>query len=194
MFFCLVSSIHSLFGYFTVYEVDTYNNFQDDQGNKLCIGELKYIFKKGKQALSFVNNVPARDEKSVLSLVVRLLLEHSNVPKEKSCIEVLLMKDIKKSSKDKRIYANSIEKVNASFAKKNVNFIAMSLLFDVFIYHNAQAAPAPWADRHLSLKDKICSNKIKLFYSSFASIRMRIKPGSCLVKGNSVLLDGQCLT
>jgi hypothetical protein len=83
-----------------VYKVDTYNNFQDDQGNKLCIGKLKYVPKKGKQALSFADNVLARDVKSALSLVVRLLLEHSNVPEEKSCIVDLFMKDIKKSSKD----------------------------------------------------------------------------------------------
>jgi hypothetical protein len=61
------------------------------------------------------------------------------------------MKDIKKSAKDKRIHANSIGKVNASFTKFVIDFIAMSLLFDVFIYHYAQAAPAPWAGRHLSI-------------------------------------------
>ncbi len=153
--FLLLSFIYSLtIYYFAVYELDTYNNFQDDQGDKLCIGELQYVSKKGKHALSFVNNVPARDVKSALSLVVCLLLEHSNVPKEKSCIADLLMKDIKKSSKDKTIHANSIGKVNASLAKFVVDFIAMSLLFDVFIYHNEQAAPAPWAGRHLSIKDQ----------------------------------------
>jgi hypothetical protein len=115
---------------------------------------LKYVSKKGKQALSFVNNVPARDVKSALSLVVRLLLEHSNVSEEKSSIVDLFMIDIKKSSKDKMIHANSIGKVNASFAKFVVDFIAMSLLFDAFIYHNAQAAPAPWADRHLSIEEQ----------------------------------------
>jgi hypothetical protein len=98
---------------------------------------LKYVSKKGKQALSFVNNVPARDVKSSLSLVVRLLLEHSNIPEEKSSIVDLLMIDIKKSSKDEMICTNSIGKVNASFAKFVVDFIAMSLLFDEFIYHNA---------------------------------------------------------
>ncbi len=92
--------------------------------------------------------------KSALSLVVRLLLEHSNVPEEKSSIVDLLMIDIKKSLKDKMIHANSTGKVNASFAKFVVDFIAMSLLFDVFIYHNAQAAPAPWAGRHLSIKEQ----------------------------------------
>ncbi len=67
--------IHKLyeFTYFAVYQVDTYNNFQDDQGNKLRNGELKYATKKGKQALSYVDNDPARDVKSVLSLVVPLL-------------------------------------------------------------------------------------------------------------------------
>jgi hypothetical protein len=150
--------------YFAVYEVDTYNNFQDDQGNKLCIGELQYVSKKGKQALSFVNNFPARDVKSVLSLVVRPFLEHSNVPEEKSCIVDLLIKDIKKSSMDETIHANSIGKVNASFAKKINDFIAMSLLFDAFIYHNAQAAPAPWAGKHLSIKEqKFVSAKSNCF-------------------------------
>ncbi len=137
-----------------MYKIDTYNDFQDDQGNKLCIGELQYVSKKGNQALSFVDNVPTRDVKSVLSLVVCLLLEHSNVPGEKSCIVDLLMKDIKKSSKDETIHANSIGKVNASFAKFVVYFIAMLLLLDAFIYHNAQAAPAPWAGRHLSIKEQ----------------------------------------
>ncbi len=104
--------------------------------------------------MSFVDNVPTRDIKSALSLVVRLLLEHSNVPEEKSSIVDLLMIEIKKSSKDKTIHANSIGKVNASFAKFVVDFLAMSLLFDAFIYHNAQAAPAPWADRHLSINEQ----------------------------------------
>ena len=113
-----------------------------------------YVSKKGKQALSFVDNVAARDVKSALSLVARLLLEHSNVPEEKSSIVDLLMIDIKKSSKDKTIHANSIGKVNASFAKFVIDFIAMSLLFDAFIYYNAQAAPAPWAGRHLSIKEQ----------------------------------------
>ncbi len=92
--------------------------------------------------------------KSALSLVVHLPLEHSNVPEEKSSIVDLLMIDIKKSSKDKTIHANSIGKVNASFAKFVVYFIAMLLLLDAFIYHNAQAPPAPWAGRHLSIKEQ----------------------------------------
>ena len=77
----------------------------------------------------------------------------SNVPKEKSSIVDLLMIDIKKSSKDKTIHAKSIWKVNASFVKFVVDFIAMLLLFDVFTYHNAQAAPTQWAGMHLSIKE-----------------------------------------
>jgi hypothetical protein len=134
--------------------VDTYNNFQDDQGNKLQIGELNYVSKKGKSALSFVDNVPARDVKSELSLVIRLLLEHWTVPEEKSSIVDLLMVEIKKSSKDKRIHANLIGKVYASFAKFVVDFLAMLLLFDSFLYYNAQAAPAPWAGRHSSMDEQ----------------------------------------
>ncbi len=46
------------------------------------------------------------------------------------------------------------QQVNASFAKFAVDFLAMSLLFDSFLYHNAQAAPAPWAGRHLSMDEQ----------------------------------------
>ncbi len=115
---------------------------------------MKYVSKYGKEALSFVDNVPARDLKSALLLVVRLLLEDSNVPEEKNCVVDLLMKDIKKSSKEERIHSNSIGKVNTSFAKFVVDFIAMLLLFDEFVDHNAQAAPAPWAGRKLSTKEQ----------------------------------------
>jgi hypothetical protein len=126
------------------------------------MGGLKYVTKYVKEALSFVDNVPARDVKSALSLDVRLLLEHSNVPEEKSCVVDLLMKDIKKSSKEERIDSNSIGKVNASFAKFVVEFIAMLLLFDACIVPNAQAAPSPYglAGNYLS-KSTICSKKIK---------------------------------
>jgi hypothetical protein len=113
-----------------------------------------YVSKKGKQALSFVDNVLARDVKSALSLVVRLLLGHSDTPEEMVSIVDLLMIDIKKSLNDETIHDNSIGKVNASFAKFVVDFLAMSLLFDALIYHNAQAAPAPWAGRHLSIKEQ----------------------------------------
>jgi len=134
--------------------VDTYNDFKDDQGNQLQIGELNYASKKVKSVLSFTDNVPARDIKSALSLVVRLLLEHSSVTNDKSCINDLLMVQIKKLSKEELTHSNSFGRVNASFAKFVVDFLAMSLLFDSFLYHNAQAAPAPWAGRHLTMDEQ----------------------------------------
>jgi hypothetical protein len=115
---------------------------------------LKYVTKYGKEAFSFVGHVPARDVKSALSLVVCLFWEHSKVPAEKSIVEDLLMKLIKKSSKDETIQSNLIGRVNDSFAKFVVDFLSMLLLVDSFIYHNAQAAPAPWADRKLSIQEQ----------------------------------------
>ncbi len=105
--------------------MDTYNNFNDDQGNQLQIGELNYASKKGKSVLSFADNVPARDIKSALSLVVRLLLEHSSVINDKSCIHDSLMVEIKKSSKEELTHSNSFGRVNASFAKFVAYFLAM---------------------------------------------------------------------
>ncbi len=137
-----------------MFQVNTYNNFKDDQGNQLQIGELNYASKKGKRVLSFADNVPARDIKLVLSLVVRLLLEHSSVTNDKSCIHDLLMVEIKKLSKEELTHSNLFGRVNASFAKFVVDFFAMSLLFDSFLYHNAQAAPAPWAGSHLSMDEQ----------------------------------------
>ncbi len=155
MFFCSVQCIHCLFiSQIVLFQVDTHINFKDDQGNQLQIGELNYASKKGKPVLSFADNVPARDIKSASSLVIRLLLEHSTVTNEKSCIHDLLMVEIKKSSKEEMTHSNLFGRVNASFAKFVVDFLAMLLLFDSFLYHNAQAAPAPWAGRHLSMDEQ----------------------------------------
>ena len=134
--------------------MDTYNDFQDEQGNQLQIGELTYGSKRVKSVLSFTDNVPARDIKLALSLVVRLLLEHSSVTNNKSCINDLLMAQIKKSSKEELTHSNLFGRVNASFAKFVIDFLAMLLLFDSFLYHNAQAAPAPWAGRHLTMDEQ----------------------------------------
>jgi hypothetical protein len=116
---------------------------------------LKYDTKYGKEALLFVDHVPARDVKSALSLLVHLFLEHLKVPEEKSIVEDLLMKLIKKSSKEETIHSNSIGKINTSFAKFVVDFLSMLLLFDWYIDHNAQTAPAPWAGRNLSIQEQI---------------------------------------
>ncbi len=141
--------------------MDTYNNFKDDQGNQLQNSELNYASKKGKSVLSFADNVPARDIKLALSLVIRLLLEHSSVTNDKSCIHDSLMVEIKKSSKEELNHSNLFGRVKTSFAKFVVDFLAMWLLFDSFLYHNAQAAPAPWAGRHFQWMSNVCSNKIK---------------------------------
>ena len=64
------------------------------------------------------------------------------------------MVQIKKSSKEELTHSNSFGRVNASFAKFDVDFLAMLLLFDFFLYHNAQAAAAPWAGRHLPVDEQ----------------------------------------
>ncbi len=132
----------------------TYNNFKDNQSNQLQIGELNYASKKGKSVLSFAENVPARDIKSALSLVVCLLLENSSVTNDKSCIHDLLIAEIKKLSEEELTHSNLFGRVNASFAKFVVDFLAMLLLFDSFLYHTAQDAPTPWAGRHLSMDEQ----------------------------------------
>jgi hypothetical protein len=102
--------------------VDTYNDFKDDQGNQLQISELNYASKKAS-VLSFADNVPTRDVKSALSLVVHLLLEHSSVTNDKSCINDSLMVQIKKSSKEELTHSNSFGRVNASCAKLSLTFL-----------------------------------------------------------------------
>ncbi len=94
-----------------MYQVDTYNDFKDDQGNQHQIGELNYASKKGKRVLPFADNVPAKDIKSALSLVIHLLLKHSSVTNEKSCIHDSLMVEIKKSSKEEITHSNSFGRV-----------------------------------------------------------------------------------
>jgi hypothetical protein len=63
------------------------------------------------------------------------------------------MQLIDKSSQDETIHSNLIEKVNTGFAKFVVDFLSMLLMFDSYIDHNAQAAPAPCSDRKLSFQD-----------------------------------------
>jgi hypothetical protein len=63
------------FVYISVCQVDTWNDFIDEDGNKLNIGELKYQTKHGKFRPSYVHYVPARNVKSALALVVHLFLE-----------------------------------------------------------------------------------------------------------------------
>ncbi len=77
--------------------MDTWNDFVDEDGNKLNIGELKYQTKHGKFFPLYVHHVPARNVKSALSLVAHLFLEHSKVTESSSMVEdsaMLLIKEI----------------------------------------------------------------------------------------------------
>ncbi len=67
--------------------MDTWNDFFDDSGNRLNLGQLKFQTKHGKICPSYVDHVPARNVKSALTLVVRLLLEHLKVSECSSIIE-----------------------------------------------------------------------------------------------------------
>jgi hypothetical protein len=100
------------------------------------------------------------------------------------------MVQIKKSSTDELTHSNSFGRVNSSFAKFVVDFLAMSLLFDSFLYHNAQAAPAPWAGRHLTMDEQRLFQQNQTVLIKFASSKMRMLLGSCLVKGSLEQLVG----
>ncbi len=85
------------FVYIYVCQVETWNDFVDEEdGNKLNIGELKYQTKHGKVFPLYVHNVPARNVKCALTLVVRLFLEHSKVTESSSMVQdsaMLLIKE-----------------------------------------------------------------------------------------------------
>ncbi len=68
------------FVYIYVCQVDKWNDFVDEDGNKLNIGELMYQTKHGKFFPSYVHHVPARNVQCALVLVVRLFLEHQKAP------------------------------------------------------------------------------------------------------------------
>jgi hypothetical protein len=50
---------------------------------------------------------------------------------------------LKKSSLNQGIHAHLIGKVNTTVAHFVVDSLAMLLLFDLYIYHNANVSPAP---------------------------------------------------
>jgi hypothetical protein len=84
------------FIYVYVCQVDTWNDFVDEDGNKLNIGELKYQTKHGKLFPSYVHHVPPRNVKCSFVLVVRLFLEHSKVTESSSMVQdsaMLLIKE-----------------------------------------------------------------------------------------------------
>ena len=70
---------------------DTWNDFTDNQGNKLHVRKLEFRIKHGKPN-SFVKHVHPRDVKSALCLLVRLFGEQPKVSDEDSDIHDSLMK------------------------------------------------------------------------------------------------------
>jgi hypothetical protein len=86
------------FVYISVCQVDRWNDFVDEDGNKLNIGKLKYQTKHGKFCPSYVHYVPARNVKSALALVVRLFLEHSKVTASSSMAQDSAMLIIKETT------------------------------------------------------------------------------------------------
>ncbi len=130
--------------------MDTWNDFFDDAGNRLNISKLKYQTKNGKICLSYVHHVPARNEKSTLALVVRLLLKHSNVPEFSSVVQDYAMLLIKNTTKDDVFHSNSFGKVKANFTRFVIDSLSILLLFDAYSQQNMNTSPTPWATRNLS--------------------------------------------
>jgi hypothetical protein len=113
------------FVYIYVCQVDTWNDFVDEVGNKLNVGELKYQTKHGKFFPSYVHHVLARNVKCALALVVRSFLEHSKVTESSSMVQDSAMLLIKETPNADVIYSNLFGKVNANFACFAIDFLSM---------------------------------------------------------------------
>jgi hypothetical protein len=135
------------FVYIYACQVDTWNDYVDEDGNKLNIGELKYQTKYGKFFPLYVHHVPARNVKCALALVVRSFLEHSKVTESSSMVQDSAMLLIKETTNADVFHSNSFSKVNAHFARFVIDFLSILLLFDGYTDHNANASPAPWVGR-----------------------------------------------
>jgi hypothetical protein len=127
--------------------VDKWNDFVDEDGNKLNIGKQKYQTKHGTFFPLYVHHVPTRNVKCAFALVVRIFLEHSKVTESSSMVQYSAMLLIKKTTNVDVFHSNSFGKVNANFAHFVIDFLSMLLLFDAYTDHNANASPAPWAGR-----------------------------------------------
>jgi hypothetical protein len=131
-----------------------WNDFVDEDGNKLNIGELKYQTKHGKFFPSYVHHVLARNVKFALALVVCLFLEHSKFTESSSMVQDFAMLLIKETTNADVLHSNSFGKVNANFTHFVINFLSMLLLFDTYTDHNANASPAPWVGRSFSMSER----------------------------------------
>ncbi len=134
--------------------MDTWNDFVDEDGNKLNIGQLKYQTKHEKFCPSYAYHVPARNVKSALALVVHLFLEHSKVTESSSMVQDSAMVNIKETTNANVFHSDSFGKVNANFACFVIDFLSMLLLFDAYSDHNANASPAPWAGSNFSMSEQ----------------------------------------
>jgi hypothetical protein len=142
------------FVYIYICQVDTWNDFVDEDGNKLNIGELKYQTKHGKFFPLYVHHVPPRYVKCALALVVCLFLEHSKVTESSSMVQDSAMLLIKETTKADVFHSNSFGRVIANFAHFVIDFLSMLLLFDTYTDHNANASPAPWAVRNFYMSER----------------------------------------
>jgi hypothetical protein len=98
------------FVYMSTCQVDTWNDFFDEDGNKLNIGQSKYETKHGKFCSSYVQFVPTRNVKSALMLVVHLFLEHSKVTESSSMLQDSAMLLLKETSNAYVFHSKSFRK------------------------------------------------------------------------------------
>jgi hypothetical protein len=137
-----------------VCQVDTWNDFADEDDNKLNIGELKYQTKHGKFFPLYVHHVPPRNVRCALLLVVCLFLERSKVTESSSMAHDSAMLLIKETTNADVFHSNSFGNVNANFACFVIDFLSMLLSFDAYTDHNANASPAPWEGRNFSMSEQ----------------------------------------
>jgi hypothetical protein len=97
--------------FYLMYQVDSWDDLQDDSGNTLHIGKLEHKTKHGKKPGSFLDNVFPRDVKSALCLLVNLFLEQPKIKDKDSNISDSLMKSIKTSAINEGLHANFLGKV-----------------------------------------------------------------------------------
>ena len=83
-----------------------------------------------------------------LTFMMSSTLEHFTVPDKDSTLNDTLMVQIKASSEPSKktpnsLHSNSFGKVNKTFCRFVIEYIAMSLYFDYWGDHATMSAPAP---------------------------------------------------
>jgi hypothetical protein len=98
-----------------------------------------------------------------LTFMMSSNLEHFSVPDKDSSLSDTLLLKIKASSapseKTPAIHNNSFGKVNKTFCRFVIEYIAMSLFFDYWGDHSAMSAPCPF--------NKVCmfSEMFQIFFT-----------------------------